>query len=253
MKIFSLIITFSFLSCSSLVKDYHQKFDKGKSPHARKNSHNPIHKNLTNSQRIRKDQRPIKDPITYSNIQSTRSHSSYRPSVKREYREVENNRYKAEDFIDNESEGSLWTGKHSEGFIFTNHNVKNVGDIVIVQVEDDLNAKIDEEVERAFKRKRKLKKGKKPASIVKKDKEKPVKKEVKETDKNDPQLEDRMSTLIVQKINKDYILVRGIKEVMYKNIKRFVTVESIVPKRDIDHNDQIKSSQLLETSILVKR
>ncbi len=252
-KLIILLISFNFISCA-LVDSYHRKFDGRESNNQMPPNKRRKQTNAYDHLRA-KDKRPIENPITYSNIRSTNSHQSYAPPVKRQYEAVEDYRYKAKDFVDDNSEGSLWTGKHSEGFIFTNHNVRNVGDIIVLQVQKPLQDKIDKEIETVFKRRKK--KGKKPASTnktaAKKDPEekKPTPAVAAKPGEEDPA--QKVSAKIVEKINKDYILVSAVKEVMYRNIKRYVRIDSVVPKKDISHEDTINSSQLLETTVTVMR
>lgn len=64
---------------------------------------------------------------------------------------------------------------------------------------------------------------------------------------------DQISGLVVEEINKDHLLVRGRKDLLFRSRKRLVEVQALVNKKDIGDDDSIISSKILESTITVIR
>ncbi len=200
---------FSFVSCSSYVKSIHRQIDN-ESRVRKKRRPAPRGYN-------RGDRRPIQNPVTLGGIPTANTHRNMYPGVKRQYHTQGTRRYKASDLVDNQSDGSLWTGTNSESFLFVKNNLKRKGDIIIVEVMKKLKEQIQSELKRSFPERKKRTKKKKA-----KDDENPElaaaeKKEEEPADK----VYDKISASVIEQVNQDYILIRGRKEIMYKKYKRY--------------------------------
>ena len=55
-------------------------------------------------------------------------------------------------------DGSLWSAKNSESFLFVTNNIKKKGDIVIVEVMSKMKDNIQDELKRTFPERKKKKK-----------------------------------------------------------------------------------------------
>lgn len=179
------------------------------------------------------------------------------PQTKRSYTPSEDaqKRYKANDLNDNSNDGSLWTASNSKtDYLFTHDVDKKNGDIVLIQVMGNLKNEITAELKRAF-----------PDPIKKKvDPAKPTDPAAaaapappsganEEPTGEDGKVYDRISSVVVEEINKDHVLIRGRKNLLYKNRKRLVEVQALVSKRDITVDDTLDSEKILESSITVLR
>ena len=56
-----------------------------------------------------------------------------------------------------------------------------------------------------------------------------------------------------RKINKDHLLLRGRKNVLYKNRKRVVEIQALISRRDIASDDTLLSNRIIENNISVIR
>jgi flagellar basal body L-ring protein FlgH len=238
----ALIITLS--SCASYVQSLHRQIDNEQ----RKNS-----RQRTKQIRNNRDARPIQNPTTLGNYPTASSSRNYNPNSNRQYQSRGTRRHKASDLVDNQGDGSLWTGKNSESFLFVTNNLKNKGDIVIVQVMEDLKNKIQEELKRNFPApKVKNKKSKRVDSEPKKDEAAPATAAPKK-EGGAGKIHDKISTAVVEQVNQDYLLIRGRKEVMFRKFKRYFEIQALVSQKDITSQDTVSSDKLLETKIKVLR
>lgn len=251
MKIFLLMMfLISTISCSSYVKKMHQQIDQESgtsSKKRRRRKYDPY------AQYRKKDRRPIKNPKTYSS-QSTANTAHHLPAVKRQYKPGEKHRYRAEDLVDNDKSGSLWSGQGNNNYLFEGNPSMGVGDIVIVEIKAELKNKITDELKSTFpKRRRRPKKGAKAAAA--KPEEKPA--EAAPASATAPaspdKVFDKISTTVVEVINKDYLLIKGRKETTFNSAKRYFEFQGLVSRRDIRDNDSIGSENVLEPRIYVLR
>ena len=189
---------------------------------------------------------------------STASSSYMAPQVKRDYRPMNEakKRYNTDDLADSQNEASLWTGNGKGNYLFGTVDDRRNGDIVLIQVAARLKNEITLELKRAF-----------PEAPA-------AKKDPKEGEKADPaapespaagpapasapapaadEVYDRISSVIVEHINADHLLLRGRKHVLYKEHKRLIEVQALVARRDISNDDTVNSDRILETSIVVLR
>ena len=188
--------------------------------------------------------------MTLNGKPSASNSKNYLPSVRRNYQNKGARRYKASDLVDNSDDGSLWSGKNSESFLFVNNNLKKQGDIVIIEVLKELKDRIQEELKRNFPTRKRRKSSTASKEEGEKENEEPTAPNVKE-DAN--KVYDKISTSVVEQVNQDYFLIRGRKEVMYKKYKRYFEIQAIVSQRDITSTDTVPSTKLLEPKINVLR
>lgn len=192
------------------------------------------------------DKRPIKNPVTYS-LGSDPS-GQLRPPVKRDYRPQ---RAKADDFVDDEgNDGSLWANQGSSASLFTYQNDKRTGDMVIINVLENLRNQISSELKRLFPDKPK-KSGKELDKTADGKKEPAAPVGPPDDQDVDVKVYDKISGTVMEEISKDYILLRGRKEVIFKKEKRSIEVQALVSRKDIMENDYVNSDKLLESRVIV--
>lgn len=243
MKVLSLVFIMLFSSCASYVQSVHRQIDnENKAKRAR----------YLRAQNRYGDQRPIRNPVTLNGSPSANTRRNLPPNVRRNYGSKGTRRYKASDLVDNQNDGSLWSGKNSESFLFVNNSLKRKGDIVIVEVMKQFKEKIQEELKRAFPERRKSKK-KKPAAAEGDAAAATPPAGAAAPAEGANKVYDKISTVVVEQVNQDYLLVRGRKEVMYKKFKRYFEVQAIVSQKDISSRDSISSEKMLEPKINILR
>jgi len=233
MKILVLTFLFIFTSCSSYINSLHRQIDNEERQSKR-------------ARRYRNgDQRPINNPVTLNGSLDSNSQRDMKPNNKRSYGK---RRFTADDLKDNDSSGSLWAGDDSNNFLFVTNNLKRKGDIVIIEVMDKLKGMIQEELKRTF-----------PTKTSKKKKDAGTDEKTENVADAKPaagaknKIHDKISSNVVEQINSDYLLVRGRKEVMFKDKKRYFEIQALVSQKDITSNDTIESSKILEPKIHVLR
>jgi flagellar L-ring protein precursor FlgH len=244
-----LFLLFFLVSCAGFVDNLHRQLDReerGARPAAQAPQRDRFAAYRERDRfRPEDDKRPIKNPVTYS-LGSDPS-GQVRPPVKREYRQQ---RYQAEDFVDGDSGGSLWAGQGSSASLFTYQNDKRMGDMVIINVLENLRNQISAELKRVFP-----------------DLPKKAGKELKATAKEAPaaappvggnpdaemdmKVYDKISGTVMEEVSKDYILLRGRKEVIFKKEKRSIEIQALVSRKDIMENDYVNSDKLLESRVFV--
>lgn len=183
------------------------------------------------------------------------------PAVKRQYtpQEEAKKRYKAEDLQDNSGSGSLWTGEGKDNSLFVSKNEKQNGDIVVINVMANLKNEITNELKKAYpaeasaapkaaaaqstpdKTAAAPATGEKPAAGT----------EDNATDQT--RVYDKISSVIIEEINRDHILLRGRKTLLYNNRKVTVEVQALAPRKSIAEDDSVDSNSILESSIRVVR
>lgn len=237
-----LFITSIFSGCSSYVGKMHREFDQADG------KRRPQRKQRDQFDFYRQNQQKRQ-----ANGMDSSQAKVVMPTVKRHYQEEK--RVKADDLKDNGSSGSLWVGSGDDNFLFTNDRKKSSGDIVLIDVEASLKNEITAELKRAFPeptRKPKAKDsaasktaegGSAPAAAAK-----PA-----ETSAEKDEVFDRISSIVIEEINKDHLLLRGRKFLLYKNRKRLVEIQALVPRRDVTNSDTVDSSAIIESSVNVIR
>jgi flagellar L-ring protein precursor FlgH len=248
MKSLILFLLFFLVSCAGYVDRVHKQIDREEK--VSKNDPNDIRQTFA-PYRSRfhpeKDKRPIQNPHTYSLSQSQAS-GQMQPPVKREYRPQ---RHKADDFKDDDSGGSLWANQGSSSSLFTYQNDKHTGDMVIINVLESLRNQISSELKRTFpdapKKPDPAKADSKaPASAAAAAPAAPaVEHEM------DMKVYDKISGTVMEEISKDYILLRGRKDVIFKKEKRSIEVQALVSRKDIMENDYVNSDRLLDSRVFI--
>ena len=240
MNTFYLFILLTFSSCASYVNQIHRQIDNESGQRRRVQQNQQI--------AMGQDRRPIQNPVTLGATPTANTSSNYYPENQRNYNSRGVRRYRAEDLKDNDSDGSLWSGQNAESFLFVTNNMKKKGDIVIIDVYSKLKEKIQEELARNYpEAPKKAAKGKDGAAA-----EEPPPAAENAQD-NPEKVYDKISTSVIEQVNQDYLLVRGRKEIMYKNFKRYFEIQAVISQKDINQNDIVPSKKVLEPKINVLR
>jgi flagellar L-ring protein precursor FlgH len=248
-----LSLLFFLASCSNVVNQVHRKIDHEEKRMSRKSSaagrDTDRYAAYRGKNRFRtdKDKRPIKNPHTYS--LGAGPSGQQRPPVKREYRPQ---RYNAQDFRDGgENDGSLWANQGSSSSLFTYQNEKHTGDMIIINVLEDMRNQISSELKRTFPDKPKVAAdsgaSKKVEDKVATAQAAPAAPE----QEMDMKVYDKISGTVMEEVSKDYILLRGRKDVIFKKEKRAIEVQALVSRKDIMENDYVNSDKLLESRIFI--
>lgn len=250
MKNVVLLVLLFLVSCTGYVNNIHKQIDREEKV-ARSDTPKGMHDHYApykDRYNREGDKRPIKNPVTYS--LSDGGPSGQRPQVKRDYRPQ---RHKAEDFTDdNDNGGSLWSNQGSSSSLFTYQNDKHMGDMVIINVLESLRNQISSELKRVY-----PDAPKKPGKTAKAgDPNTPPAAPVAgapDPDDVDMKIYDKISGTVMEEISKDYILLRGRKEVIFKKEKRSIEVQALVSRKDIMENDYVNSDKLLESRVFILR
>ncbi len=252
MRVLLVLSLLSLVSCAGYVDSLHRQIDREEG-HAKagpppKDGIDAFRQSNNRQDRAR-DKRPINNPVTFS-LNGSGPNSEMRPNVKRDYKPQ---RYTRGDFVDGDPAGSLWANQGSSAELFTNTNDKRNGDVVIINVLDNLRNQISNELKRAF-----------PDAPVKKTTDTAktaataavnpaAAAAASAADDVDVKVYDKVSGTVVEEINKDYLIVRGRKEVIFKKEKRSIEIEALVSRRDILENDYVNSDKILESRVFVVR
>lgn len=190
---------------------------------------------------------------TNKNI-TTNNQKVLEPSVRRQYKDERTalKRVTASDLTDNGTDGSLWAGSDPNAFLFTSNKTKSSGDIVQINVLGKLKEEISLELKKAF-----------PDNPyeVKANKEGDSKDGAPAQDRKlassessgGSNVQDKISGVVVEEINREHLLVKGRKNVLFKNRKRMIEVQALVSRKDIGDDDTINSDSILESTISVVR
>jgi flagellar L-ring protein precursor FlgH len=254
MKIYLLSLLFVLSSCASYVQNLHNQIDREN--YARKQARQKKYYGPYGSYRGvpygKNDKRPITNPVTIGNAPNTASTSNTRNLPPENIDQYGKKRVKVDDLKDNDGSGSLWSGKTGDSFLFVTNNVKRQGDIVIIEVLKDFKNKITSELKTAFPDRRR--RGKKGASAPEEKIEEPgTGPSTTAEGGGEKKVYDKISATVVEEVNKDYLLIRGRKEILYKKAKRFIEVQALVSRKDISDNDAVASNRILEPKIMVLR
>lgn len=248
MKTLILFLLFFLTSCANYINSLHRQIDREERGNSRERISRSEDRfgNYRERDRFRpeNDKRPIKNPVTFS--LGSEPSGAVRPPVKREYRPQ---RYQADDFIDNDTGGSLWTNQGSGASLFTYQNDKQMGDMVIINVLENLRNQISAELKRVFpdvKAASKNDSGEKKGAQAS-----PATLTTPADNEMDMKVYDKISGTVMKEVSKDYIMLRGRKEVIFKKEKRFIEVQGLVSRKDIMENDYVNSDKMLETRIFV--
>ncbi len=243
-------------SCASYIDRVHRQLDREEMKDRRfaptagayRNSTNPnfdLYRNGGNRQ-------VVTDQARQRLSSSNRKYAP--PSTKRLYRPAEavKKRYTANDLTDNGNQASLWAQDDNQ--LFQRVEKKRNGDIILIEVAGRLKNDITMELKRAFpdppKRKKKGDAAKPEEGGEKKETaEAPAQPEAPTGNK----IHDKISSVIIEEINEDHVLLRGRKHLLYKNRKRLIEIQALVSRKDISDDDSIVSDNILESTVNILR
>jgi flagellar basal body L-ring protein FlgH len=192
----------------------------------------------------RNDKKPILDPITYS-ISQTGEESVYQPQVNEAPKK---GRTKVNDLIDNSKTPSLWSSYYSTSNLFSTNVRKQTGDIVIINVNKNLKEDISRELRKSFPLNTRALAGTPAPQVA----GQPPTNKKQEEDKEDAVIVfDRVSSKIAEEIGGDYFLLKGRKEVYFRNKKRMVEVHALTKRFEIDANSEVMSDRVTETKVYI--
>jgi flagellar L-ring protein precursor FlgH len=247
MKNFVLLCLLFLVSCAGYVDSIHRQIDRDEKggvtlAQEPKSNFAPYRNRFDTTA----DKRPVKNPMTYS-LGSNPGGVRQPPPVKREYRQM---RAKADDFVDKEDSGSLWADQGSSSSLFTYQNDKHMGDMVIINVLEDLRNQISSELKRQFPdapRKGKTLDAKTDPKAAASALTPPASADAE----MDMKIYDKISGTVTEEISKDYIVLKGRKELIFKKEKRSIEVQALVSRKDIMENDYVNSDKLLESRVFI--
>lgn len=183
---------------------------------------------------------------------SSATNPNVAPSIKRKYNN-EAPRVTVSNFHDNKNDGSLWAGNGNDNYLFTKNKWKRNGDIILVNVQTQLKNMITMELKRAFPPLPTLDA---PRTAETTPAAQPAAKPATDEDEDksvDTKVHDKISSVIIEEISRDHLLVRGQKNVLYKNRKHLVELQALISRKDINEDDTVDSIKFLESSVSVLR
>ncbi|MFG1482474.1 flagellar basal body L-ring protein FlgH [Halobacteriovorax sp. HFRX-2_2] len=176
----------------------------------------------------------------------------------RQQQQQQPKRVTANNFHDHGNTGSLWAGNGNENYLFTKNKWKRNGDIILVNVQTRLKNDITMELKRAFPPMPTLA-GQNPesttAATTPGQAQTPAGAGAEEGEDTSAsnKVHDKISGVIVEEISRDHLLVRGQKNVLFKNRKHLVELQALISRKDINEDDTIDSTKFLESSVTVLR
>ena len=251
----SSLLCFYLCSCSSYVSYLHKKFDR----YDRKQQERQYPEGLGGFYGRRRPQqkRPsAPHSLNTTKIISTHTTSRLDPSVRRQYRSLgpEKKRYKVKDLNDTKHTGGLWVNHWDQSkvdYLFSQNNRKKNGDIVLIHVYPKLKNEITQELKRAFPIPSPKKSGT-PSPAASPTPEAQAQEETISDNLQGPgRVQDKISSIVIDEINRDHLLLKGRKDLLYHNRKRTIELQALVARRNIDDNDIIKSNDILDFSVQV--
>lgn len=238
-KIKLILILLFFSSCSSYIQRVHQQMDR---EYQQQRPANLPTQQLTRGIQQSRGQQALTSQD--SNFQAPRVQRQY--SNSRMVAQSENRRVQARDFQDNSSSSSLWSS--SDRQLFAQTRSKQTGDIVLINVMDKLKNEISLELRRAFPPPRRQQHDQEQGEASREPTSDPPPDE-----SGGNQIHDRISSVIVEQISNDHFLIRGRKNVLYRNARRQIEIQAMISRRDISDNDTISSDDIIESQITVMR
>lgn len=198
----------------------------------------------------------FKTPSRLTTTTSSKNLSRIDPSTKRLYKSGAKKRFSADDLNDNSSTGSLWSGEGRDASLYSVDQNKRNGDIILINVMAQLKNEITMELKRQAPppKKKKTAAGEKPKEGAPAEAAAAAKPEVKEEEATDVEkVYDKISSVIIEEVQKEHILLRGLKNVLFNNQKHLVEVQALVSRRDVGTDDAVSSDKIVEYSIQVVR
>lgn len=236
--LFILTSSMTLTSCSSLINKYHRQFDRMANKKAAVKRAKPGTLEHFKNRKFR-------------NRYSTRNRKSLSPSTRRRYTAQARQRTQAKNLFDNGNDGSLWSDIGQENFLFAKNNKKRLGDVVIINVLEKLKKEITIKLQQAYPKI--VRKKKKSKAAAKKPAEEAAAQQTGKKAASRKAIYDRIPSFVIEEVNNDNIIVRGKREIFFRNKKRFVEVEALIDQKDILDDDRINSSDILEKTVTVVR
>lgn len=276
-KLISIALLFSICSCSELVEKIHRDLDQQHQMPAPEGMGIAMANDLQGKRpsgfKTKKfDKRPLQDPLTYT-LEGDRSWEEQELmtgpiDIKR--------RQRSSDFEDRDQSGSLWQSYDDASSFFTSTNDRKAGQIIVIDVMEGLRQTITSELKRSFPAPglfqeqtsaqnspldQALADLKKPTDPQSKDPnatssdniEDKKTREPSSTTNND-QVEivyDKISTRIDKTYLNDHVLLKGRKEVVFRQKKRLIEIHALVKKNTLDPKDHVKSDDIVESRVFL--
>ena len=245
-------ILFFFTSCSNYVNNIHKQIDREErgnrpapaAPAAKTMSDDEYVQQYKNKFNKVYDKKPVQNPRTFSL-------SDGGPSG--QVRAARKERYQADDFVDNDGSGSLWAGQGSSASLFTYQNDKRPGDMIIINVLENLRNQISSELKRLFPDKPKKSSAAEVAKAADTSSSSQAASNQQLDQEMDMKVYDKISGVVTEEISRDYILLRGKKDVIFKKEKKSIEVQALVSRKDIMENDYVNSDKLLDSRVIILR
>lgn len=246
-------------SCSSFVDGMYRDLDRDERVYADEEAQNQPYPDQFDQYRKNTKRRTssvYNKPGRNRGEVSTNTQKLVNPEVKRQYQDerVALKRTTASDLTDNGNDGSLWGGADPNAFLFATSKSKSSGDIIQIDVRNKLRNEITMELKRAFpenpfeaKAPAEKKEGATPAAAP------APGAPAAATASAEAESTDKISGVVVEEINREHLLIKGRKNVLYKNRKRMVEVQALVSRKDITDDDAVNSDSILESTVSVVR
>lgn len=249
-----------FASCSSFMDGMYRDLDRQERVYADEEEQNQPYPDQFDQYRKNTKRRTSsvynKPGRNRGDTVSTANQRMLNPEVKRQYQDerVALKRTTASDLTDNGNDGSLWGSADPNAFLFATSKSKSSGDIIQINVLAKLRNEITLELKRAFPDNPYETK---PAGDEKKSDAAapaPTTAAAKPADAAaDANSTDKISGVVVEEINREHLLIKGRKNVLYKNRKRMVEVQALVSRKDITDDDVVNSDSIIESNVSVVR
>jgi len=259
------IILFNLLGCSGLIGKIQQQISNEEAVQSKNSlpqNNSPFGKLKTS----RNDKKPIKDPITFSvngdeNIQDQAQENT-----------VYKKRLKVSDFVDSRPAASLWDNYDDSSSFFSTSNYRKRGELIVIDVMDSLRKNISRELRKTFPLNSFFAQGANanPENDLVMNKNANTAPDKSTADSINPNRQpgasagpekaddeiaeivyDKISTRISDIIDDQHVILKGRKEVFFRNTKRLVEIHALVKKADIDSKEIVKSENLIESRVFI--
>ncbi len=268
--IFNILLCLLLQSCAGMVNQMYTDFDRAdgySAPEAPSKGNFDLYRG---NPQFKSNSRPPTSAMTNRQGLSSSQQNEVMPSVQRQYTTeiAGKRRVRADDLRDNGASGSLWsTNDGNTNNLFTNNRNITNGDIVLINVYNKLKNEITLELKRAFPEPLAAQ----TAANKTEDKANPAKPKADEVTTSQAsqksagddnfdeggtgtnRVYDRISSVVIEQIDDQHLLLRGRKDVLYKNRKRLIEIQALIPKRDLNDNNTVNSDSILEQTITVLR
>ncbi|MBT3235244.1 MAG: hypothetical protein HN353_04780 [Bdellovibrionales bacterium] len=235
-----LLLCLLISSCAGYINRVHRELDRDNVKQAK------MKQRMLYQQVSTKRSQRSRDPNRDRAI-SSRNRRRLDPTVNRVYQPKRGfkKRYRAEDLNDNNPVGSLWAGEGNDGYLISETNQLHPGDIVLINVKEGLKNEITAELKMAF-----------PDSPIRKKKDgdkKAAPPPPKPKEGEESRVYDKVTSVVIEEVNDNYMLIRGRKNLIFKHRKRTIEVQALIARRDVNTDDSISSESILETTVNVIR